>query len=56
MLKAKNKIVTVGGRDISLADCSQEQLAILQKHFPNLIENDIPKPQRGKSADSPDAE
>lgn len=63
---AKDKIVTVGGRDIRLSECTQEQLAKLAKVFPSLIEsekpktkakeNDIPQPQPSESNDSLNAE
>ena len=63
---AKDKIVTVGGRDIRLSECTQEQLAKLAKVFPSLIEadkpktkakeNDLPQPQPRESNGSPNAE
>ena len=63
---AKDKIVTVSGRDIRLSECTQEQLAKLAKVFPSLIEadkpktkakeNDLPQPQPSESNDSPNAE
>ena len=49
---AKNKIVTVGGRDIRLSECTQEQLAKLAKIFPSLIEADKPK-TKAKDNDLP---
>ena len=56
MYKAENKTVTVGGREIDLSTCSQEQLAKLAPLFPKIIKNDLPKPQRSKPNDQPDAE
>ena len=63
---AKDKIVTVGGRDIRLSECTQEQLAKLAKVFPSLIEaekpktkakeNDIPQPQPSEPDSSLNAE
>ncbi len=66
---AKNKIVTVGGRDIRLSECTQEELAKLAKIFPSLIEadkadkpktkakdNDLPQPQPSEPDGSLNAE
>lgn len=43
---AKDKVVTVGGRDIRLSECTQEQLAKIAKLFPSLIEEDKPKTKK----------
>ncbi len=52
---AKDKIVTVGGRDIRLSECTQEQLAKLSKVFPSLIEADKPK-TKAKENDIPQSQ
>ncbi len=56
MYKAENKTVTVGGREIDLSTCTQAELAKLAPLFPKIIKNDLPKPQRSKPTDQPDAE